>query len=73
MHWHNIDKIGGQIVTYGSYMLGILHQGADIDALCIAPQHITRLEHMIDALICIYFSIEFLFSDKNILVPFFPS
>jgi poly(A) polymerase len=42
MHWSDIDKIGGRIVTYGSYMLGISHQGADIDALCIAPQHITR-------------------------------
>jgi poly(A) polymerase Pap1 len=26
MHWHNIDNIGGRIVTYGSYMLGISHQ-----------------------------------------------
>jgi len=45
MHWHDIDKIGGRIVTYGSYMLDISHQGADIDALCIAPQHITRAEY----------------------------
>ena len=42
MHWQDTDRIGGRIVTYGSYMLGISHQGADIDALCIAPQHITR-------------------------------
>ena len=42
MHWQDIDKIGGRVVTYGSYMLGISHQGADIDALCLAPQHITR-------------------------------
>jgi len=44
-HWQEIGKIGGRIVTYGSYMLGISHQGADIDALCIAPQHITRAEY----------------------------
>ena len=44
MHWQDIDKIGGRIVTYGSYMLGISNQGADIDALCVAPQHITRWE-----------------------------
>lgn len=42
MHWQDIDKIGGRIVTYGSFMLGISHQGADIDALCVAPQHIAR-------------------------------
>ena len=25
-HWQEIGKIGGRIVTYGSYMLGISHQ-----------------------------------------------
>lgn len=45
MHWQDMDKIGGRIVTYGSYMLGISHQGADIDALCIAPHHVTRSEY----------------------------
>ncbi len=45
MHWQDIDKIGGRIVTYGSYMLGISHQGADIDALCIAPQHVSRYDY----------------------------
>jgi poly(A) polymerase Pap1 len=24
MQWHNVDNIGGRIVTYGSYMLGIV-------------------------------------------------
>ena len=42
MHWQDADKIGGRIVTYGSYMLGINHQGADIDALCIAPHFVSR-------------------------------
>ena len=37
-----LEKAGGCIVTYGSYMLGISHQGADIDALCIAPSDVTR-------------------------------
>ena len=26
LHWMDIGKIGGRIVTYGSYMLGISHQ-----------------------------------------------
>ena len=42
MHWHALDNIGGRVVTYGSYMLGISQQGADIDALCIAPSFISR-------------------------------
>ncbi|CAB4069449.1 PAP [Lepeophtheirus salmonis] len=41
-HWQYANRVGGKIVTYGSYMLGISHQGADIDALFIAPTHITR-------------------------------
>ena len=45
MHWTDTGKIGGRIVTYGSYMLGVSPQGADIDALCVAPQHITRQEY----------------------------
>ena len=45
MHWQDVHKIRGRIVTYGSYMLGISHQGADIDALCIAPQHVSRSEY----------------------------
>ena len=27
MHWQDMEKIGGTIVTYGSYRLGISHQG----------------------------------------------
>ena len=42
MNFLDVHKLGGEIVTYGSFKLGISHQGADIDALCVAPQHITR-------------------------------
>lgn len=45
MHWKLVDRIGGRIVTYGSYMLGVSYQGADIDALCIAPQNISRQDY----------------------------
>ena len=45
--WGTSNDLGGRIVTYGSYCLGISHQGADIDALCIVPQHTTRLVQFI--------------------------
>ncbi|QQP49592.1 Poly(A) polymerase gamma, partial [Caligus rogercresseyi] len=41
-NWQYSNEVTGKIVTYGSYMLGISHQGADIDALFIAPSHISR-------------------------------
>ena len=45
MQWQDNEKVCGRIVTFGSYFLGISHQGADIDALCITPQHITREDY----------------------------
>ncbi|XP_059079754.1 poly(A) polymerase beta-like isoform X1 [Tigriopus californicus] len=58
MHWQDIEKIGGKVVAYGSYMLGISHQGADIDALCIAPQHITRQEYFSSFFSLLYYQEE---------------
>lgn len=35
-------RSGVKIVTLGSYRLGVVHPGSDIDTLCIAPPHVGR-------------------------------
>ncbi|XP_076025149.1 poly(A) polymerase type 3-like [Genypterus blacodes] len=37
-----IETVKGKIVPFGSYRLGIHAKGADIDAVCLAPQHVGR-------------------------------
>ncbi|KAF2726114.1 poly(A) polymerase Pap [Polychaeton citri CBS 116435] len=37
-----LQEAGGKIETYGSYRLGVISPGSDIDSLMLAPKHVTR-------------------------------
>ncbi|XP_071392815.1 poly(A) polymerase beta-like [Centroberyx affinis] len=39
-----IEDVGGKILPFGSYCMGVHTKGADIDALCLAPQHVERTD-----------------------------
>ena len=37
-----IENVGGETFTSGPYRLGAHTEGADTDALCVAPRHVDR-------------------------------
>eukprot|EP00398_MALV-I-01_sp_L67-1_P000127 gene127-218_t len=42
MSEHDGKESGGQLLTFGSYRLGVVSPVSDIDAVCVAPSHTTR-------------------------------
>ncbi|XP_071376269.1 poly(A) polymerase beta-like [Centroberyx affinis] len=39
-----IEDVGGKILPFGSYCMDVHTKGADIDTLCLAPQHVDRTD-----------------------------
>lgn len=37
-----LKDVGGKVATFGSFRLGVFGPGSDIDALVIAPKHVSR-------------------------------
>ncbi|RXG59295.1 Poly(A) polymerase gamma [Armadillidium vulgare] len=37
-----VESVGGKILSFGSFQMGVSSKGTDIDALCVAPRHICR-------------------------------
>ena len=35
-------KVGGKVVSYGSYKLSVVDKESDLDLLCVVPKHISR-------------------------------
>ena len=42
MPWTQVEQVGGKVVSYGSYKLGVVDKESDLDLLCVVPKHVTR-------------------------------
>ena len=42
MPWTQVEQVGGKVVSFGSYKLGVVDKESDLDLLCVVPKHVTR-------------------------------
>ena len=42
LNWTQVEKLGGNVVTYGSFRLGVVDRDSDLDLLAVVPRHVTR-------------------------------
>ena len=42
LNWTQVEKLGGKVVTYGSFRLGVVDRDSDLDLLAVVPRHVTR-------------------------------
>lgn len=40
--WTQVEQVGGKVVSYGSYKLGVVDRESDLDLLCVVPKHVSR-------------------------------
>ena len=40
--WTQVEQVGGKVVSYGSYKLGVVDKESDLDLLCVVPKHVSR-------------------------------
>ena len=44
MPWTQVEQVGGKVVSFGSYKLGVVDKESDLDLLCVVPKHVTRAD-----------------------------
>ena len=38
----HIEKVGGKLLTFGSFRMGVSGKNSDVDAILVAPRHVYR-------------------------------
>ena len=42
MDWRQVERVGGKVVTYGSFKLEVVEKDSDMDLLAVVPKHVSR-------------------------------
>ena len=48
MRKHHVERVGGKVVTYGSFKLGVVDKDSDLDLLAVVPRFVNRDEFFED-------------------------